>query len=59
MSSITGQTDLALLFGTIVMFVAVLLAFLGALALLRRIRDGLTKWRYRRKYNAEFRKHQR
>jgi hypothetical protein len=53
------QTDFTLFFGTILLFIVVLLLIVAAITLLRRIGSGFTKWRYRRRYNAEFRKNQR
>jgi hypothetical protein len=56
--NIVQQTDFTLLFGTILLFVVVLLAVVGVIVLLRRFFEGLTKWRYRRKYDAQFRRNQ-
>jgi len=53
------QTDFTLFFGTILLFIVILLLIVAAITLLRRIGSGFTKWRYRRRYNAEFRKNQR
>jgi len=58
LKAIVQQSDFALIFGTILLFVVVLLLVVGAIMLLRRLADGFTKWRYRRRYNAEFRKNQ-
>jgi hypothetical protein len=55
-STAVADADAALAFGTIALLVISLIALVVVITLFRRIRDGLVKWYYRRKYAAEFRR---
>jgi hypothetical protein len=55
-STVVAASDAALVFGTIALIVISLIAVVAAFTMLRRIKDSLVRWYYRRKYAAEFRR---
>ena len=55
-ATVVTESDAALAFGTIALIVVSIIAVAVAFTMLRRIKDSLVKWYYRRKYAAEFRR---
>lgn len=58
-STVVADSDAALVFGTIALIVISLIAVAVTFTMLRRIKDSVVKWYYRRKYAAEFRRRDR
>jgi hypothetical protein len=59
LSTVVQDSDAALAFGTIALIVVSLIAVVIVFTMLRRIKDAVVKWYYRRKYAAEFRQRNR
>lgn len=56
MSTVVQDSDAALAFGTVALIVLSLIAVVIVFTTLRRMKDAVVKWYYRRKYAAEFRR---
>ena len=56
MSTVVQESDAALAFGTVALIVVSVIALVIVFTMLRRIKDAVVKWYYRRKYAAEFRR---
>jgi hypothetical protein len=59
LSTAVQDSDAALAFGTLALILLSIVAVVVVFVVLRRIKDALVKWYYRRKYAAEFRRRDR